>query len=84
MVACAIKKYNTKYRVPIKKKQKLPAHLVSIQGCDSWEALVPAHQECFWSPSCYQGKAEAIICSIHLRIPKHEWNLGSPSQKSGN
>lgn len=47
MVACAIKKYNTKYRVPIKKKQKLPAHLVSIQGCDSWEALVPAHQECF-------------------------------------
>lgn len=63
---------------------KSPAHPVSTPDCGSWEALVPALQECSWSPSCCQGTAEVRICSILLRIPKHEWNLGSQPQKSRN
>lgn len=68
----------------LKTSGKSPAHPVSTPDCGSWEALVPALQECSWSLSCCQGTAGARICSIHLRIPKREWNLGSQPQKSRN
>lgn len=68
----------------LKTSGKSPAHPVSTPDCGSWEALVPALQECSWSLSCCQGTAGVRICSIHLRIPKHEWNLGSQPQKSRN